>query len=189
MEEIKIEKTDLLVAYSSATQQQKEILKKLYGKEIFATDWRDIKSYEKACEFLGIQPIEFSESGDRPKYMKMIDATNQLLVICEALNGNGKCYDGMGCGYHPVFSLLTDEDIKGASSEGINPNEIHKLISADYAAGVDMSGVLLSGVNCRYTDSDTFFAFPICLNSREKAEFVGKQFFKLCLQCYGITVE
>ena len=39
MEEIKVNKTDLLVAYSSANQQQKEILEKLYGKELFVVDW------------------------------------------------------------------------------------------------------------------------------------------------------
>ena len=79
--------------------------------------------------------------------------------------------------------------LRYAPNIDINPNEIHKLLSADCTAGVDMSGVWLSSVDCRYTNSNTFFAFPICLNSREKAEFVGKQFFKLCLQCYGITVE
>ena len=39
MEEIKVNKTDLLVAYNSANRQQKEILEKLYGKEIFVVDW------------------------------------------------------------------------------------------------------------------------------------------------------
>ena len=39
MEEIKVNKTDLLVAYNSANQQQKEILEKLYGKDLFAIDW------------------------------------------------------------------------------------------------------------------------------------------------------
>ena len=48
MEEIKVNKTDLLVAYSSANQQQKEILEKLYGKELFVVDWWEITSKEKA---------------------------------------------------------------------------------------------------------------------------------------------
>lgn len=39
MEEMKVNKTDLLVVYSSANRQQKEILEKLYGKELFAVDW------------------------------------------------------------------------------------------------------------------------------------------------------
>lgn len=29
--------------------------------------------------------------------------------------------------------------------------------------------------------------FSLCLNSIEKAEFVGKQFSELCCACYGIT--
>ena len=39
MEEIKVNKTDLLEAYSSANRQQKEILENLYGKELFVVDW------------------------------------------------------------------------------------------------------------------------------------------------------
>ena len=52
MEEIKVNKTDLLVAYSSANRQQKEILEKLYGKELFAVGWLEITSKEKE-EFVG----------------------------------------------------------------------------------------------------------------------------------------
>ena len=187
MEEIKVNKTDLLVAYSSANQQQKEILEKLYGKEIFVVDWREITSYEKACDVLGIQQIDFNGVSDRPQYMKMIDATHQLLVICEAINGNGKWYDEMGRGYYPVFSPLTKEsDMYDAER---NNNCMHKLISGDYSVGTGVVGITYLCNAYRCTDSDTFFGFPVCLNSEEKAEFVGKQFFELCRACYGLAVK
>lgn len=187
MEEIKVNKTDLLVAYSSANQRQKEILEKLYWKELFAVDWREITSYEKACDVLGIQRIDFNGVSDRPQYMKMIDATHQLLVICEAINGNGKWYDEMGRGYYPVFSPLTKEsDMHDAE---LKNNCMHKLISGDYSVGTGVVGITYVYTAWRRTDSDTFFGFPVCLNSKEKAEFVGKQFFELCCACYGLTVK
>lgn len=187
MEEIKVNKTDLLVAYNSANQQQKEILEKLYRKDLFAIDWREITSYEKACDVLGIQRIYFNGVSDRPQYMKMIDTTHQLLVICEAINGNGKWYDELGRGYYPVFSPLTKEsDIHNIEC---NNNCVHKLISGDYSVGADVVGITYFCTSWRRTDSDTFFGFPVCLNSKEKAEFVGKQFFELCCACYGLTVK
>lgn len=187
MEEIKVNKTDLLVAYSSANRQQKEILEKLYGKKIFTVDWQEITSYEKACDVLGIQRIDFNGVSDRPQYMKMIDATHQLLVICEAINGNGKWYDEMGRGYYPVFSPLTKEsDMHDAE---LKNNCMHKLISGDYSVGTGVVGITYVYTAWRRTDSDTFFGFPVCLNSKEKAEFVGKHFFELCCACYGLTVK
>ena len=56
-----IDKNKLLTTYRTANDEQKEILKSLYGKNMFLSDWREITSYEKACDVLGIQPIEFKE--------------------------------------------------------------------------------------------------------------------------------
>lgn len=65
VEVVTIDKNKLLTTYRTANNEQKEILKQLYGEQMFI-DWRDITSYEKACEVLGIQPREFKEVGDRP---------------------------------------------------------------------------------------------------------------------------
>ena len=86
MEELKVNKDVILDAYRAGTEDQKAMLEKLYGKEIFYDfDWKEVTSYKKACELLGIRPVEILNSSDRPQYMRMANAMQQLLVICEAI--------------------------------------------------------------------------------------------------------
>ena len=189
MEEIKINKNDLLKAYSTGNTDQKAMLEKLYGKEMFTFDYREITSYEKACEVLGIQQIEFKEVGDRPQYMKILDAVHKLLIICEAINGNGKWYDNTGLGYCPAFFPYTEEEMLDMGESVCKSKGIHQILTSDNAAGVDCAGISFACVNNRCKSTNAYTGFPICLNSEEKAEFVGKQFFELCCQCYGINVN
>ena len=101
MRKITINEKDLQETYRACNENQKAVLEELFGKELFEYDWREITSYEKACEVLGIEPIEIREVGNRPVYMRMANAMQQLLVICEAINGNGKWYNQDGLGYIP----------------------------------------------------------------------------------------
>lgn len=187
MKNLTVEKSSVLAAYRAGSAEQKEMLEHLFGKEPFAFDWREITSYEKACEVLGIQAREFKEIGDRPQYMRMANAMQQLLVICEAINGTGGWYDEDGWGYYPVFVLYSKEEMDELGEEECQRKGIHQLLAAALAY---ISGT--AGVRCAYTDvrgahTRALFGFPLCLNSDEKAEFVGKQFFELCCTCYGIT--
>lgn len=184
---IEVEKSALLAAYKAGNADQKEILEHLHGKELFAFDWREVTSYEKACEVLGIQARDFKEIGDRPQYMKMANAMQQLLVICEAINGNGSWYDKDGWGYYPVFVLYSKEEMQQLGKAECKRKGIYQLLAA-VSAGYAVD----AGVRCAYTyyrgaGTHAGCGFPLCLNSDEKAQFVGKQFFELCCACYGIT--
>ena len=177
----------MIAAYRAGNEEQKQMLEQLCGKKVFATNWRDITSYEKACEVLGIQAREFKEIGDRPQYMRMANAMQQLLVICEAINGNGGWYDSDGYGYFPVFVLYTKKEMQEYGEAEAKRKGIHQLLAAAVADVSDHSGV-----RCAYTDSrgaitGAGYGFPLCLNSEEKAAFVGEQFFELCCTCYGLT--
>ena len=185
--EVTINEKDLLAAYRAGNEDQKAVLEKLYGKEIFEYGWREITSYEKACEVLGIEPIEFKEVGDRPQYMRMANAMQQLLVICEAINAGGGWYDKDGWGYYPVFVLYSKQEMDELGKAECKRKGIHQLLAAcgAYDAGVRVSVVRVRILRGAVTDAH--FGFPLCLNSEEKAEFVGKQFFELCCTCYGIT--
>lgn len=191
MEEIKVNKNSLLEAYKASNSDQKEILKHLYGKELFEYDWCKITSYEKACKVLGIDQIEIVEVSNRPQYMKMANAMQQLLVICEAINGNGKWYDNNGIGYYPLLSLYKKNDIEMLGEEELRRNGIHKVLTSVYSnnMNVDIAGVSYFRTDCRSVPTAANFGFPVCLNSEEKAEFIGKQFFELCCQCYGLTLQ
>lgn len=186
MEELKIKKKDLLEAYNNGTEIQRLVLEKTYGKEIFSSDWQKIISYNKACEVLGIRPIEIKNTGNRPQYMKMANAMQQLLVICEAINGRDEWYDEDGFGYYPIFTFYSKEEMEKIKEA----EQKQRHYDINYLLTVIRGSIWDASV--RYmtigTRSDTTVSgFPICLNSKEKAEFVGKQFFELCCICYGIN--
>ena len=187
MKNITIQKSSLVAAYRSGNKEQKQMLEQLYGKEVFATNWRDITSYEKACEVLGIQKQEFKEIGDRPQYMRMANAMQQLLVICEAINGNGGWYNSDGYGYFPVFVLYTKKEMQGYGEAECKRKGIRQLLAACYASVAENAGVRCADTNYRGATTTADCGFPLCLNSQEKAAFVGEQFFELCCTCYGLT--
>ena len=182
VEVVTIDKNKLLTTYRTANDEQKEILKQLYGEQMFI-DWRDITSYEKACEVLGIQPREFKEVGDRPQYMRMTNALQKLLVICEAINGDDGWYDKNGCGYFPVFVLYSKQEMDNMGEV----ERVSKGIQTCYTNDTEIVGVQCTFTNYRITYKTAYYGFPLCLNSKEKAKFVGEQFFKLCCTCYGLT--
>lgn len=188
MEGITINKEDLLAAYRAGNADQKAMLEELYGKELFEYNWREITSYEKACEVLGIRQIRIGETGDRPQYMRMANAMQQLLVICEAING-GKWYNQDGFGYYPLFYLYKKNEIEMLGEEEAKRNGIHNLLASVYSSNSDAAGVRCNRTDYRSATTTVSFGYPMCLNSKEKAEFVGNQFFELCCQCYGLTLK
>ena len=188
MEELKVKKDVILDAYRGGTEAQKAMLEKLYGKEIFYDfDWKEVTSYKKACELLGIRPVEILNSSDRPQYMHMANAIQQLLVICEAINVGGGCYDNNGLGYYPAFYPYSKEELRNMGELECNHRGIHHVLSVTGAVGVECVGVNFACVENHGMLTQLGLGFPICLNSKEKAEFVGNQFFELCCQCYGLT--
>lgn len=188
MEKLKVKKDVILDAYRAGTEGQKAMLEKLYGKEIFYDfDWKEVTSYKKACELLGIRPVEILNSSDRPQYMHMANAMQQLLVICEAINAGGGCYDNSGLGYYPAFYPYSKEEIRNMGESACHHRGIHHVLSVTGAVGVECVGVNFACVENHGTLTQLGLGFPICLNSKEKAEFVGNQFFELCCQCYGLT--
>lgn len=189
MENITLDKSTLICAYRAGNADQKEILEHLFGKDMFAPNWREITSYEKACEVLGIEPGEFKEIGDRPQYMRMANAMQQLLVICEAINADGSWYNKNGWGYYPVFTLYSKQGMKELGEAERKSRGIHQLLAACSANATEGAGVRYEVADYRSAYTFAHCGFPLCLNSREKAEFVGKQFFELCCTCYGIIPE
>lgn len=187
MEKLTVNKSDLLAAYRAGNADQKAVLEKLHGKEIFAFDWREITSYEKACEVLGIKPREFKEVGDRPQYMRMANAVQQLLVICEAINENKGWYDKDGWGYYPVFVLYSKQEMYEMGEAECKRKGIHQLLAAAGASDAEDAGVRCATTHYRGAHTSANSGFPLCLNSDEKAAFVGEKFFELCCQCYGVT--
>lgn len=169
MKTITLDKKTLLAAYHAGNADQKEILEHLFGKNVFAPNWREITSYEKACEVLGIEPREFKEIGDRPQYMRMANAVQQLLVICEAINAGGGWYDKDGWGYYPVFVLYSKQEMDELGEAECKRKGIHQLLAACGAA------------------TGAHFGFPCALTAKKRQSLLASSFFELCCACYGIT--
>lgn len=187
MEELKVSKNDLIAAYHTGTADQKSMLENLYGKEVFTFNWREITSYEKACEVLSISPIAIAKVSNRPQYTKMACAIQKMLVICEAINGPEGWYNKYGNSYYPVLVLYDKKDIEIINRHERMQRGISKVLATTATPTAEIAGVRCTDVDCRGTYEYSSCGFPICLNSEEKAEFVGKQFFELYCQCYGLT--
>lgn len=187
MEELKVNKNDMLASYRAGNADQKAVLEKLYGKEVFAKDWHEITSYKKACDVLGISPTVIFRAGGRSQYAEIAIAVYKMLVICEAINAGGGWYDEYGWGYYPVFVMYSKEEMQKIGEDECKRTGIHKLLAAAGASYERDAGVRCEDTGGRGAFTGLDCGFPLCLNSKEKAEFVGKQFFELCCQCYGIT--
>lgn len=181
---MEIKNKNLLSAYKTGNAIQRAVLEKLYGKEAFSFDWLKITSYEKACEILGIRPIKFKEFGDRPQYLKMTNAMQQLLVICEAINGKGKWYDEDGLGYYPIFTFYSKEEMQKINEVYRRRKDLYYYLTTTPYDILDVSPRYMT-IGTR--SETTFFGPPICLNSEEKAIFVGTQFFDIFCDYYGIN--
>ena len=88
METLQITKEQAIEAYKIATPDTKKVLEKLFKKETFITDIRDrVKSYEDACELLGLTPLtleQFSFLPEKDREYHYHD--HRMVIITRALN-------------------------------------------------------------------------------------------------------
>lgn len=61
---IEIDKKRLFDFYNKADAAGKHLLCEVFGETTFEFDYHEVKSYEDACEVLGIEPIDFEEMND-----------------------------------------------------------------------------------------------------------------------------
>lgn len=67
METLQINKANALTAYEKANEKGKALLSNLFGKKVFIKDIRErIKTYEDACEYEGIKPLQLSDFDHLP---------------------------------------------------------------------------------------------------------------------------
>lgn len=196
MEKLTVNKADAVKHYNAASEDTKEVLRELFGAEAFKFDYRSIKSFEDACEHLGISSwVEFKfaqeEFNPIPRYCKeyaaQAAAVYMLKIICEALN-NGQPYDEDGTTWCPIYWFYTKEEL-AEMGEAERKKQGIKLLSAADAYDAEYSGgrCAITIDRCAYTVA--YYGFPLVLNSKEKAEYVAEQFEALIFQCYGIKVR
>lgn len=189
MEKLTVSKADAIKYYSAASEETKEVMRELFGADALKFDYTSIKTYADACDVLGM-PEHLMQSDTRGimEFQAMANAVYKLLVICKAMNSDtGSYYDKDGWGYYPVFVLYSKQEMEEMGEAKCKEKGIHQLLAAADAYYSDISGVRCAYTNPRGAIADATYGFPLCLNSEEKAKYVGKQFFELCCACYGVT--
>lgn len=207
---IQIEKEKVQAAYKDACDGVKEVLIKMFGKEVCETakptldDYKTIKSYEDACEVLGLTPIlsenrnkalcaQFPDHYDfRQNMPKHIIALMKLEIISRALWGKSfepePDAEGNKIYWYPWFALYTKDEVDRMSDE-----ERKSLCGALLAGGANSGACAGFGYLYAYSRSSYSRArigFRLCQETEEKAAYFGRQFIELWAEylAYGFKV-
>lgn len=88
METLQINKANALTAYEGATLKGKKLLSDLFGEKVFVKDIREvIKSYEDACEYVGVKPLQLSDFNFLPEQDREYHYhDHRQVIIKRALN-------------------------------------------------------------------------------------------------------
>ena len=192
---IEIEKKNVEAAYKVADENGKKLLDALFGKAAKANtpnldDYKSIKTYEDACEALGLTPIYSDENVDRavcehindhwdyrqdlPKHIK---ALLKLETIAKALWGRNwepkPDASGDTWFWYPWFALWTEKEI-----QDLNKDQRGALLSADAQGGASAGFGSLDAFY-RSSDAYAYFGFRLCQETEEKARYFGTQFVEL----------
>lgn len=173
---IEVTEKDVKAAFQAAkTEEMKEVLAALFCKRETPTvdNYKTIKSYEDACEALGVSPIQ----PEKMNVSKHIVALIKLETISKALWG--KDFDpkpdpkGEECFWYPYFALYTQDEI-----ERLNEAQRGALLSASAHYGTYAGFGYLTTYN-RSSYAIASLGFRLCQETEEKAQYFGTQFIEL----------
>lgn len=153
MRTLQIKQDSLLVAFRNAGKEGKQVLSDLFGKQVALYDniTDRVKSFEDACQVLGISTNVPEVKGLPRKHQKAIIANYKLIVIAEALNEGWKpnWQDSDEYKYYPWFDMS-------------NP-----------------AGVGCSSTNHTASATTAHIGSRLCLKNRELAIYFGQTFTDL----------
>lgn len=188
MKTIEVTEKEVKAAFDVAkTEEMKNVLKALFCKDEEGKpnldDYTSIKTYEDACEALGVEPI-FNEPnpimnlyGVEYEVEPHIIALMKLETISRALWGKTwkpePDADGSKWFYYPVFTLYTQQEI-----ENMDEDKRGGLLSA-YAGGGAAAGFGYLYTYNRSSYAYANYGFRLCQEDSEKALYFGKQFLEL----------
>jgi len=163
MEELKVNKADVVKAYNAGSEETKDALVKVFGAEVFKFDYHDIKTFADACEKLGMKEhlLTGSEGGDR-EAQRQAQALYKLLIIQKAMN-NGVWRDKDGWSYYPYWVLYSKEEMERMSEEEKQRKGIKQLLSCATAFNTESAGVRCAYASYRGAGTNAVCGFPLVL--------------------------
>ena len=170
---IQIQQENVLNAYKNASDEQKELLEHLFGREVFKpVDVKErIKTFADAAKAVGIEDPEEWESGYSDVEPDIL-AYFKLRIITKALNEGWEPKFIPGeYRWAPYFLLYTKEEIEKMNAE----TKARVVFRSNYSA--DANG----GVSFAYAGFDSVHVYAsigsrLAFKSEELAEYAGKQF-------------
>ena len=173
---IQIQQENVLNAYKNASDEQKELLEHLFGREVFKpVDVKErIKTFADAAKAVGIEDPEEWESGYSDVEPDIL-AYFKLRIITKALNEGWEPKFIPGeYRWAPYFLLYTKEEIEKMNAE-TRARVVFRSVSYAGAGG---------GVSCADADSDSAsvgasIGSRLAFKSEELAEYAGKQFTEI----------
>jgi hypothetical protein len=157
---VAIPTTKILTAYHEADEDGKEMLKNIYGNDLFLDEYEKIKTYEDACKVTGDKPID--EKAEMPKHLI---AYIKLCTITKALRGawkpNWANFDQYK--YFPWFKIRKQNAsfCVGGADNGSDVG----LSRLDWGCGASGAYVRCGGA--------------LASETREIASYSGKQFIEI----------
>lgn len=195
MNKIEISEQNLEAAYKVADENGKKLLDALFGKAARANNpnldnYESIKTYEDACEALGLTPIYSDKDAERAvcehindhwdyrqTMPKHIIALMKLETIAKALRGRNwepkPDASGDTWFWSPYFALWTEKEIQDLDK---NQGGIFLSANVDYGANAGF-GFLHS--HYRSSSANAYLGFRLCQETEEKARYFGIQFVEL----------
>ena len=179
--QVTINKENILNAYQQATEEQKELLENMFGKDMFQSkDIRDrINTFGDACYELG-DKHEFVRAYNNlivsNCMSKDIISYAKLKIIVDALNEGWKpTFDDGEHRYYPMIYIYTKEDY-----EELSENKKKELI----VVGNSKNNLNVNSSNI-YAIEVTAASFSVtsgchlALQTQELAVYCGKQFIDI----------
>ena len=173
--QVTINKDNILNAYQQASEEQKELLRNMFGKDMFhPKDIRDrIKTFDDALHKLGDKHELVKDYKNLIVCYclpKDIIAFAKLRIIAEALNEGWKpTFNDGECRYYPWFYIYTKKEY-----EELDEDEKKECRFFGRSGGNEYASV---GGASMYSDSG--YGSRLSFKTREIAEYFGKQFIDI----------
>lgn len=190
--ELKISAENALKAYNATDANGKELLEHLFGREVFAPKniMERVKTYEDACEVLGIEPKDFGamrfvevdsegemKSCEVLKFMPDEIAYFKLKTIAAALNEGWKPrFDGEERRWYPYFYIYTKEEYDRLDEDDKKECRVVGRAHSDASVG---GGVVYAHASYAWSYSRAHYGSRLAFSTEELAEYCGKQFIDL----------
>ena len=149
MEQISIQKSNLLEAYNVADAKTKDLLEKLFGQEQFRLKITDkIKTFEDACD--------------------AVEITNDMHLL---LNYTGKDPDMIASQAHMKLTIITKALNEGWTPDWTDSDQVKYYPWPEYTAGVGFSFY-----DCDLSDTYSRVRSRLCYKSSDLAKYAFNQF-------------